>query len=951
MQILKKFSNSKLQTPKIWNLKFWALSFSKGFTLVEILVVISIIGTLASLTTFSLQSGRDKGNDTKRKADLKAIQTAAVAYYQDHNQFPPDPAAHAGNAFSSDAGGNWIPGLESYINSTPKDPKQAGLIYLLASTFKKGVQTGEHLVAGLITKSQPMPQTPVTPQVAGVSVGSNLPSSWASIASGTLHSWSHSCSGSNVVLVVGTTISNSLVSNVTVTNITYGGSTLTKVFGVGQTGSSDARIDLWYLKAPLTGTNTIDVTLSAAARVAAGAMCFTDVDQATPISASNTSSGTGSALSVTVAAGSSSDIVVDIASAIYDSGLPTLTVDASQTQLWNTNSGIYVRGASSYKAGTAGNVTMNWTQSKTRAWRAGAIVLKGITNNPPTNGTLTAAPPCVNYGTQYRFTTTVDDPDGYGTIIYAYILINNTQPYDATTAPVGAFSAVLNNQTNDIGIRNDANTAWYWAADGINGNSYATLNRATSTHSGSGTTLTTNWDITFNSAWQPENANVWIRVSDGVNPVTAYSSVGTVQIPCPGIPQDNISPWTSADVGTPLPGGQALVSSGNYDIYGDGTDIWDPTDNFRFAYQAQTGDFTAIAQITSIDNTDNWAKAGLMVRSSTTNNSANIFMAISYANGIDLQYRAVTGGANVYVNCGAGAAPKWVKIAATSGSYSVFYSDNGTSWTQCSTALSLNFGATPLVGMAVTSHNGSVVAKAQFRNVSLSVITPAPIGTISAADPSVPSGGSTNITWSSVNATSCTVSAPGWTGTSGNQSTGPLTSSQTYTLNCTGPGGNSAPVTATVTISAAPTADIKANGVDGPITVNTGDSVSISWTSTDTTTCMVTGGPGGSGTTGSFSWTATTTTTFSISCTGGSATDNVVVNVALAGAANCPNIAHDYCFLVTTDRSAFVIWAQLDDTNDQEIYNKPNATCTLTPPAVTPPGPSPYNYCVQSPSL
>jgi hypothetical protein len=154
------------------------------------------------------------------------------------------------------------------------------------------------------------------------------------------------------------------------------------------------------------------------------------------------------------------------------------------------------------------------------------------------------------------------------------------------------------------------------------------------------------------------------------------------------------------------------------------------------------------------------------------------------------------------------------------------------------------------------------------------------------------------------------------------------------------------------TTSTTSTADIKANGSNGPVTVNAGDSVSISWTSSSTTSCTVSGGPGGSGTSGSFAWVATsagTSTTFSISCTGGTATDSVTVTVGAAAA--CPNKQFVYCYLVSSDRSSFVIWAQLDNANDPELNSKPNAICTLGSPDVTPPGVSPYNYCVQSSSL
>jgi len=78
--------------------------------------------------------------------------------------------------------------------------------------------------------------------------------------------------------------------------------------------------------------------------------------------------------------------------------------------------------------------------------------------------------------------------------------------------------------------------------------------------------------------------------------------------------------------------------------------------------------------------------------------------------------------------------------------------------------------------------------------------------------------------------------------------------------------------------SPAPTADIKANGSDGPITVASGTAVTISWTSTNASGCSVT--PGGwTGTSGSQSVSPTSTTTYVLNCDSGAATDQVVVNV------------------------------------------------------------------------
>ncbi len=167
-----KTQNSKPKTPKIWNFEFYHWPFSKGFTLIEILVVITIIGILSSVTTFSLKKFNDKGNDARRKGDLKAIQTAAISYYQDNDKFPPNPVSYPANAYSSDIdlGTGWIPGISTYINKLPKDPLRAGIInHFAKNILDPAIGNMQHL-AGIFNKSSQSPKTSSNPQVAAIQV-------------------------------------------------------------------------------------------------------------------------------------------------------------------------------------------------------------------------------------------------------------------------------------------------------------------------------------------------------------------------------------------------------------------------------------------------------------------------------------------------------------------------------------------------------------------------------------------------------------------------------------------------------------------------------------------------------------------------------------------------------------------------------------------------------------
>lgn len=76
-----------------------------GFTLVELLVVISIIGLLSSFAIVSLNSARLKARDALRKGDMAQLRTALDIYYDNNLAYPICDS------------GNWDP-LDPHFGST-----------------------------------------------------------------------------------------------------------------------------------------------------------------------------------------------------------------------------------------------------------------------------------------------------------------------------------------------------------------------------------------------------------------------------------------------------------------------------------------------------------------------------------------------------------------------------------------------------------------------------------------------------------------------------------------------------------------------------------------------------------------------------------------------------------------------------------------------------------------
>ncbi len=79
-----------------------------GFTLLELLVVVAIIGTLSAILLPNFTAMRQRGRDTTRKSDLKTIQKALELYRQ--NMIPP--------AYPAPGGGNTFPGPNTCWSTT-----------------------------------------------------------------------------------------------------------------------------------------------------------------------------------------------------------------------------------------------------------------------------------------------------------------------------------------------------------------------------------------------------------------------------------------------------------------------------------------------------------------------------------------------------------------------------------------------------------------------------------------------------------------------------------------------------------------------------------------------------------------------------------------------------------------------------------------------------------------
>lgn len=57
----------------------------RGFTLIELLVVIAVLAVLAGVVVLNVAGVGSRGQSVSCQGDLKSVQTAVIAYYNDHN--------------------------------------------------------------------------------------------------------------------------------------------------------------------------------------------------------------------------------------------------------------------------------------------------------------------------------------------------------------------------------------------------------------------------------------------------------------------------------------------------------------------------------------------------------------------------------------------------------------------------------------------------------------------------------------------------------------------------------------------------------------------------------------------------------------------------------------------------------------------------------------------------
>ena len=136
-----------------------------GFSLIELLVVISIIGVLIGLSAFGLQGARQSARDARRVADIEQIRSGLELYKADCGDYPDnDQMPSVGDLVGDDSSLSCDIDNE-YISNIPRDPNP-GKQY----RYNRMTPTTYEICASMETSSSTVSCAGMTPGLCGVGI-------------------------------------------------------------------------------------------------------------------------------------------------------------------------------------------------------------------------------------------------------------------------------------------------------------------------------------------------------------------------------------------------------------------------------------------------------------------------------------------------------------------------------------------------------------------------------------------------------------------------------------------------------------------------------------------------------------------------------------------------------------------------------------------------------------
>jgi regulation of enolase protein 1 (concanavalin A-like superfamily)/Na+-transporting methylmalonyl-CoA/oxaloacetate decarboxylase gamma subunit len=175
--------------------------------------------------------------------------------------------------------------------------------------------------------------------------------------------------------------------------------------------------------------------------------------------------------------------------------------------------------------------------------------------------------------------------------------------------------------------------------------------------------------------------------------------------------------WYAMSIGDPHAADKAEYNNGVFKLTDQGADIWAKADKGNFVCRPALGDFDLVVRVLSVEKTDPYTKAGLIVRPSLLPDRMNVATFYLAGRMVSHQRRPSLGADSTSVKIEGQDSPHWLKMERRGDKFTSFHSTDGQDWQEIASD-TLKIHPQTLIGITVTSHNASKSATAEFDNLT-----------------------------------------------------------------------------------------------------------------------------------------------------------------------------------------------------------------------------------------
>ncbi|HEY8937189.1 MAG TPA: LamG-like jellyroll fold domain-containing protein, partial [Cyclobacteriaceae bacterium] len=198
-----------------------------------------------------------------------------------------------------------------------------------------------------------------------------------------------------------------------------------------------------------------------------------------------------------------------------------------------------------------------------------------------------------------------------------------------------------------------------------------------------------------------------------------------------------ITSLTSADVGTTGIAGSTTYNNGVWTIQGAGSLPVPPNssvDAFHFSFQKVTDDASIIARVTSIENTGDNVRVGIMMRESLAVDAKYVGLFMPAGGGMLATWRGASAWSKTSTSWNTpatkglqtnpGGIPQWLKLVRRGTRVALLHSNDSINWSGVAEA-EIALPSTTYIGLVVASNSTSKLNTSTFSNISITNTSPA----------------------------------------------------------------------------------------------------------------------------------------------------------------------------------------------------------------------------------